>query len=382
MPKPKAKPRAPLWKGPYEDGVTQSLLGRFLECRHRFWLKTICGFAEDEGFSRPLEFGNMWHVCEEARLGNKSWESALKTYRTKLERAYPNDQTEIFKWFNVCKTTFPIYLDYWSKHRDEKGSKPILEETSFAVPCKLPSGRIVILRGKWDALRLLPPEKSGKPAIYIKEHKTKGEIDEEGLLKTLDQNLQTMMYQIALRACAEAELRPCEGLSQSVLKTYFDAILEHPVCGVLYNVIRRPLADRYAIKQKKSETQTQFFKRLGEEISKDPKHYFMRWRVEITEEDITNFKQRTFYPILEQLCDWWDSIQSAPFDPWHTTVRRIPAANHGAISIQIDNPHHWQSPWGVHNSLAGGFRGSYFEYLTTGRDYSLRQITNLFPELA
>jgi len=128
-------------------------------------------------------------------------------------------------------------------------------------------------------------------------------------------------------------------------------------------VVRRPLADRYAIKQRKAETISQFYARLGDEIKKNPKHYFMRWRVELTDDDISLFLDRTFHPIMESLMDWWESIQTDPFDPWSSR-------------------HHYQSPWGVHNSLAGGFRGSFFEYLTTGREYGLREITTLFPELA
>jgi len=389
MPKPKT--RTPLWKGPDVDGITQSLLGRFLECRERFRLKVVDGLAEDEGFSRPLEFGNLWHTAEEAYLGGHDWLPPVEKYRRRLEQRYPNDLNEIMKWFKVTKTTFPIYLEYWAKQKDEKDAKPILEEKSFAVPYTLPSGRTVLLRGKWDALRLLPlPQKRGKWGIYIKEHKTKGEIDEDGILKTLAWNMQTMMYQIALRTLRDL-LDKYEtkvhagtlfkefpsmmvGMRFEDLKTIFKATSKHPPAGVIYNVVRRPLADRYAIKQKKMESIDQFYRRLGDVIKTDsfdskgkPKqksNYFMRWKVELTDEDVDKFKNRTFHPILESLMDWWEEIKLHPFDPWGTCK------------------HHYQSPWGVHNSLAGGFRGSFFEYLTSGRDYGLIQNTTLFPELA
>lgn len=361
--RPKPVPRQPLWRGPDVDGITQSLLGRFLECRERFRLKVVEGLVEDEGFSRPLEFGNFWHAAEEARLAGQPWDAAIKRYRLLLERRYPNDTTEIFKWYNVCKTQFPIYLKYWEHHKDEKAAKPILEECSFKVPYGLPSGRVVILRGKWDALRLLGFGKSKRPAIYIKEHKTKGEIDEEGILKTVAWNLQTMMYQIALRECADQEQQPAD-LHGDAQKAYWDAIMKYPIGGVLYNVVRRPLADRYAIKQKKSESITTFYNRLGGVIKADAKNYFMRWRIDLTDDDIATFKKRTFHPIMESLCDWWGEIRDNPFEPWDRGNR------------------HFQAPWGCFNSLAGGFRGSYFDYLTTGREYGLTKTTNLFPELS
>lgn len=397
MPKPKT--RTPLWKGPDVDGITQSLLGRFLECRERFRLKVVDGLAEDEGFSRPLEFGNLWHTAEEAYLGGHDWLPPVEKYRRRLEQRYPNDLNEIMKWFKVTKTTFPIYLEYWAKQKDEKDAKPILEEKSFAIPYTLPSGRMVLLRGKWDALRLLPlPQKRGKWGIYIKEHKTKGEIDEDGILKTLAWNMQTMMYQIALRQwCTyawsdDAPPKMAPDSSKDGTRLVKALIEGHKPAGVIYNVVRRPLADRYAIKQKKMESIDQFYRRLGDVIKTDsfdskgkPKqksNYFMRWKVEITDEDIQQFKDHTFHPILESLMDWWEWIKVDPFDPWTQRSTLLCNDEKQYIKWQHMSPPHYQSPWGVHNSLAGGFRGSFFEYLTSGRDYGLIQNTTLFPELA
>lgn len=396
--------RTPLWRGPNVDGITQSLLGCFLECRERFRLQVVEGLKEDEGFSRPLEFGNLWHTAEEAHLGDHSWEEAIRKYRRSLDLRYPNDAAEVMKWYKVCATTFPIYLKYWSKHKDESKAKPILEETSFAVPYTLPSGRSVLLRGKWDALRLLNLGKTSKQGIFIKEHKTKSNIDEEGILKTVGWNLQTMLYQVALRECHNREIGPypdfAKKADKKIVKQYFDALLKYPPGGVHYNVIRRPLSDHYAIKQKKTESIDAFYRRLGETIQADsfdakghPKqksYYFMRWKVEVTDEDIQHFKDRTLNPILEELLDWWEWIRVDPFNPWR---KRKPSdyAEEGdnkeileildKCSTFLSVTPHYQSPWGVYNSLAGGFRGSFFEYLTSGRDYGLTRIKTLFPEL-
>ncbi len=37
--------REPVWKGPEVDGVTQSLLSRYLTCKERFRLLVIEGFC-------------------------------------------------------------------------------------------------------------------------------------------------------------------------------------------------------------------------------------------------------------------------------------------------------------------------------------------------
>ena len=53
---PQSKKRnTPLWKGPTEDGITQSLLSRFLVCRERFRLKVIEGLAPEDRFSHYRE---------------------------------------------------------------------------------------------------------------------------------------------------------------------------------------------------------------------------------------------------------------------------------------------------------------------------------------
>jgi hypothetical protein len=117
------------------------------------------------------------------------------------------------------------------------------------------------------------------------------------------------------------------------------------------------LSDRYAIRQRKSETEQAFYKRVGEEIDKKPDYYFMRWDVTISKQKVDQFEQRTLQPLLTQLCNWWDKL--------HAYFVKKP-------DMRWQYPHvHWQSPWGVHNSLAGGFRGEYFGYLTTGSKIGL-----------
>ena len=424
----------PLWEGPYskgsQGGLTQSLLQKFLVCRHRFWLKTVKGLTEDEGFSRPLEFGNLWHAMEEAYCGYRRtpygetvkvkgkpapgctpdvWEKALKKYRLHLLSAYPNDVAEVEKWYNVARVTFPIYADYWSKHSDEKQRQPLLEEVSFQVPYTLPSGRVVILRGKWDAVCLLPPPRDAgaarlwkklwpkaKLGIFVQENKTKGKIDEEGILKTVGWNLQTMMYQIALRILRERYFTD-DGIEAYFTGPYEISGIEaafkkdYPLAGVLYNVIKRPLSDQHAIKQKKGgkklgkgkvsapESASQFYARLAETIRADCKSNFMRWNAIVQPHEIDQFREEVFDPHLENLCNWWDSIQCNPMDPWHTHRAYDPKTKQWEGSIR--NPHHWQMPFGVYNGMCDGMRGEFFEYLTSGRDYGLKQTPNLFPEL-
>lgn len=403
-PKRKAAPtRKPLWAGPDVDGITFSLLSKFLVCRERFRLKVVEGLDEDLGFNKSIEFGSMWHEMEEGFYASggslAKAETRLAMYRNKLLASHQNEQAEINKWASLCKMQFPLYIKHWQKHNDDKSRKPILEEVSFKVPYALPSGRTVYLRGKFDNVHIASrPDKRHEPDLYrawvehfpdakqgifLQENKTKGDIKEKGILDTVASNLQTMIYQTALRMAYGDEDQ------RWAISNNLDAAhkMGYPIIGTLYNVIRRPLADRFAIKQRKgrkakgkvtgAESMTQFYQRVIDGIASDPGHYFMRWKTIITEEDMARFRQRMLDPILEQLMDWWEWLECppGPFNPWgqRKTQTQCPTL--------LPNQVHFQSPWGIYNSMFGGYDGDYYEYLTTGRKNSLRRITTLFPEL-
>jgi hypothetical protein len=173
--------------------------------------------------------------------------------------------------------------------------------------------------------------------------------------------------------------------------------------GTLYNVIRRPLSDNRAIKQRKgrlikgkrvgAESEEQFIKRLEASIKANAAHYFMRWKVRIIEDRLNLFKARVLTPILEQLCDWWESIYADPFNPWvHRRFMCDPVQSNaykedGEATVATGqfrtgpNPYHYQYPWGIFNSMASGFRGDFFDLLTNGKQGNLIKVDTLFPEL-
>jgi len=126
-----------------------------------------------------------------------NWQEGLKAYCQELCRKYQTQQTQIQHWYDVCRTQFPIYIEYWSEHPDVKSRVPLLQEETFRVPYELPSGREVILRGKWDSV-----DRVGKD-IYLMENKSKGDIDEELLQRQLTCDLQTMLYITALTRYSE-----------------------------------------------------------------------------------------------------------------------------------------------------------------------------------
>ena len=362
--------RESVWAGPEsveeDGGITFSLLSRFLSCRERFRLLVVEGLKVQEGFNHRLEYGNMWHLCEECHANNDDWKLKLLWYCTDLCKQHPLAQEEIDKWYNVCKVQFPIYLEYWKNNQDVKNCVNLLPEQTFAVPYKLPSGRTVILRGKWDSVDLLGKGKTA--GIWLFEHKTKGEVKEDQLKRQLTFDLQTMLYLVAL-----AEYQKISDNGAKSLK-WSDG--HHKIQGVRYNVIRRPLSGgKGTIRQHQptknnpqGESKLEYYQRLSDIILETPQEYFFRWNVQVRPDDITKFRRQCLDPLLEQLCDWWDWVIDKP----RSMLERA-----GRTQIAP----HWRHPYGVFNPIDEGMVGDLDHYLDSGNEVGLQRVSNLFPEL-
>jgi len=150
--------------------------------------------------------------------------------------------------------------------------------------------------------------------------------------------------------------------------------------GVLYNVIRRPLARgaKHCIRQRQNETEKGYYERLSGLIEKDSKFFFYRWNSVIRNHDYKRFKNEVFHPILETFLDWWESLNGVR----GTAADSLTGNLNGATPFEPWNSHlHYRFPFGVWNSLWDGWRGDYFELLTTGRKDKLVKIKTLYPEL-
>lgn len=328
----------PVWKGPEQDGITFSQLSRFLCCRERFRLLVVEGLKPKPKFNASIEYGSLWHCGEEALAANKGWKDAGLNYARNLSTKYPFDREEIDHWLQKFYMQFPAYIEYWQEHEDVKERIPLLQEQVFDIPYKLPSGRTVRLRGKWDSVDLIG---KGKDAgIYLQENKTKSQIDNQKITRQLTNDLQSMIYVIALQWHLQ---NPLFGYKEKLK-------------GVRYNVIRRSA----------HKTAESMYKKMSEDIADGRGgEWFSRWNVEISENDIEEFKKRTLNPILEQLCDWWDWIKLAMKDGHDVFLK----------------PVHWQYPFGVYNVILEGGSSELDSYIATGSDIGLERVSNLFPEL-
>jgi hypothetical protein len=392
-------PREPLWKGPHEDGITFSLLSRFLVCRERFRLYALEGLRPVAKWNAPIGFGDMWHVCEQAFAAADSWVEAgaprgycpapwdglLLDYAKNQCRLYPTQQQEVDHWYNVVKVTFPQYVGFWSKNQDVKDRTPVFQEQKFRVEYKLPSGRLVYLRGKWDAVDIVGKGRDAR--VWIQENKTKGNPNPNKIRRQLRFDLQTMLYVVAFEA-ASKEMHS----GQQHLFVPERHHQELPIGGVRYNVVRRPLSGgKGSIRQWKpskrnpsGETKYEFFKRLEVEIKEAPETYFMRWKTPLLPQDLRDFRERCLDPILEQLCDWWEWVSFVTTNGknlWDNDVRFSGRPDLPAEESIHNSAIHWRHPYGVFNPLLEDMDGDLDDYLETGSKAGLERADSVFPEL-
>lgn len=313
---------SPFWT--LDDGISFSLLSRFLACRERYRLYAVEGLRETSSSKAQMDFGTYFHKCLElkAKHPNKTPDSIFKLVKHKLPEL---DMT-------VAKIVFRNYYDYYHddtfKYHDQ--------EAKFDVPYTIPGGPKFRLRGRFDEIIMLEDR-----TLMIQENKTKERINEEQLGLTIPFNLQTMFYAIA------ASIH-----------------YKKPVSAILYNVIRKPKNE--PLKSKK-ETLAQFAVRLDKEIRDNPRYYFIRWDYTISDAEMAKWKNYTFHPILLQLRQWWESIKHDPFSPW--------------LDVNgILNPHHYQRPFGVYDSLTTG-TGDFFNLITRKSRVGLTENNIPFQEL-
>lgn len=322
------KLRKSFWN-PYEHGISYSALSKFLNDRERFRIRAVEGLSPG-GVSDALAFGNVFHYLLEWYSSGIRTASGLQRKLNQHLTKSGADQ-DARKLAEIARRIMLLYVEHW----DDSNKLYLEQESEFYCPVRLKNGNSIPIVGKRDALYRSQDNKF----LYLQENKTKSQVDHIWLESALPHNLQTMMY------------------CYSIWKDY----KEMPK-GFLYNIIRKP-----GLKQRAKERDTEFFKRIEDDIVARPEHYFIRYTVELGPNDVENFATRVLMPILEQVCIWWESIKHDPFDPW-------------TLADGSMNPHHYIRPFGVYDSMAKG-KGEYFDYVTRGTAVGLIQCETLFPEL-
>jgi hypothetical protein len=342
-----------LWD-PYRDGITYSLLSKFMGCRERTRLSYVEGWIS-KNFSVPLEFGNLFHLLKEVRYSGASMKASLKSsekyIQSKIKKnnlsALQINELECLRGLAVV--TFEEYCNYWNETPTFiSGRKKWCDnnivfqhiERTFRHPFTLSNGKIITLTGKIDGELIDPISKKYR----ILENKTKQRVEEVDIETLLKNDTQTTMYLLAN-------------------KLSFNAMPD----GVIYNVIRRT-----SMKPRKNELAEDYVSRIGTDIRSRPDFYFMRWKVDITEDDLNRFIDKSLDPMMCQLVEWWESIKDNPFDPWKTREKNGKSKK---------NVLHHMRPFGMYGGGARDLADDFKEIIVNG-DYSeFEQRDVVFPEL-
>lgn len=256
----------------YRDGLSQSLIQKFLSCRQQCRLEYFEGWTKQK---QPLyfKFGTCvhWVLAEIYNEGEYPSKDHIIGLIRKYERNYLQknavdaaDQKELDEIFMLAEY---LLERYFMLYDDDFKHKWMFTEKNFEVEF---AG--LKLRGRWDGGWI-----QNKRLVLV-DHKCLSMIDEEGITDMLPCDIQVMVYLYA--ALQEFGVMPYE---------------------MNYNILRRPNFRQ----GKKSDEE--FKQHIIITINKDLLHYFKRIPIRITKDELLFWVKNQLTPIIDEIKRWYDS---------------------------------------------------------------------------
>jgi hypothetical protein len=248
------------------QGITQSLMSSFLQCRQKF-IYAINRMSHPKKIA-VTNFGSIVHdvlailyTVKKPTVTNIA--ARLQIYRQENAQDLTRiDAQVVERDFAVAEVVLTKYIAYYATDWAEMKDRQAEQEAEF-FPL---TDRKIIGRCKIDGRYR---DKAGKK--WLLETKTKGRISEEPLVKRLSFDPQNLFYLLADQRLTNEE-----------------------AIGMLYNIIRNP-----QIKPKVNETLKQFCDRLAQDVNERPEFYFMRFEIPYTSSDKKRFEQHLREIILD-----------------------------------------------------------------------------------
>lgn len=252
----------------YRDGITQGLVAGWLDCREKTYLAFRMGLGKPY-VSAPLFYGSLVHgVLEKVYMGDSR--SITRLVKETAEEVQPrqgfanNFQDQIA----IAHVMLQEYFKFWKK--DDKKIKWLLTEQKFDVPYKMPSGAQTRLRGMIDGVFHL----HGK--LWLLETKTASRVNDTLLMDRLPFDIQVNYYLMV------AEM-----------------LVERPLAGVLYNILRKP-----QLRQGAKEPDEVFQQRIYNDVAVRPDWYFLRYEIRITKKEQLKWRQE-FEDVMKEFEEWY-----------------------------------------------------------------------------
>lgn len=254
-----------------DQGVTQSILSRFVQCR-------IAAMLYLDGWRttaerRALSFGSLMHSLIESWyapvVGVKS--AKLDDCPLKIFQKIAKDEetTALAEKKSVidlqadlgsAKALFPGYCERW--HDEDQKREWCAVEQQFDILF-----HAFRLRGKIDGLF-----RAKDGSAWLLETKTASQISDDTMSQALAFDFQSLFY------CLAVELAT-----------------GHEISGVLYNIIRTP-----SIGKGLDKTTTAYVDLIKDDIQKRPEWYFVRYEIAYPRATRVRFSQE----LLEKLEDF------------------------------------------------------------------------------
>ena len=285
------KPDKPAWSGPYEGGITQSLLNRFLQCPFQFYLYAICGLKEPKALNNNLIWGDILHVGLEHALRGETLQVAKQAMLEYTSKKYPRAPATYNSTTWEMLQLYPIQatIDLWEGIDTEVviNDNVLLPGRVYCNYQVMPD-RMVRVRGKVDML--------AKNRTRIGDHKCKGRVYAQETLQELLHDLQMNLYSYMLGSI--------ENWQYDLIQIPEEAYRVPPPRGV-------ESADHWANRIFHVAVDSQ----NGFPISR----YVNRWIYNIPHfqpvDKIKAYFNYTIAPLMHRICDWWDYVTHPSFDP-------------------------------------------------------------------
>lgn len=255
----------------YRDGISQSLIQKFLSCRQQCRLEYYEGWTK---VKQPLffKFGTCvhWVLAEIYNEGVEPTKDHIIGLIRKYERNYfqknvvdAADQKELDEIFMMAEL---ILEKYFIWHDKDFHHKWMFTERNFEVPFGDTK-----LRGRWDGGWI------ENKRLCLVDHKCLSMIDEEGIADMLPLDMQVLVYCYA--ALVEFGIMPYE---------------------MNYNIVRRP-----GFRQGK-KTDEEFRQHIICELNKKLNYYFIRIPIRITKDELLFWVEHQLKPIVAEIQRWFD----------------------------------------------------------------------------
>lgn len=279
------RPNTPAWPGPYEGGVTQSLLNRYLECPYRFYIYAVLGLEEPAEAHPNLVWGDTFHRALEEVINSDILISEMdETYLADIDQVIHEHISD--KWpsapssyEHTVRHMYRLYDDSYKANGNWEAEVEINQEyTTY-------NGYKVKVRGKVD----------GMSETHIAEHKCKGKLDTDQARLETPVDLQTTLY------CKMTERY-----------------------NIIYDVIRIPEAQFFSPQRNLGESWSSWARRIFHTYTGSSQDYPIAKRRHLwldqftiyhTPEDIDRNCRYLVDPNIEKLCRWWDRVNEPGFDP-------------------------------------------------------------------